>query len=229
MRIVQDPAQLNGLHSLMGPYCHQSRNLLNGLKIAMYIARSRERSCGERSGGGPEWEDLDRLYQAVEQRFDRLQTICRPMIVTLVRLPFSLLVEERRGTWVDRFSSRERVLDLIAPEPGEDGGGDYDPNSLGLALDAFVLWRAEAGMKGQGAQFRWWTRRGRIHLEWVESPRKSTQRARAVTADGLSTPLALPLLIRVITAHGGSFERIDPDGRRLRLSWPQIHRSPESS
>src|SRR4051812_17962977 len=68
--IIQDPERVRGLHGLLGPYCHQSRNLLNGLKIGLYIARSKDRSCGDRPEGGSPWDELDRLYQAVEQRFD---------------------------------------------------------------------------------------------------------------------------------------------------------------
>jgi hypothetical protein len=231
IRIVQDPARLQGLHALLGPYCHQGRNLLNGLKIGLYIARNRDRACGETPCERTAWDELDRMYEGLERRFDRLQMMCRPMDTALVRLPLSLLIEDRRGSWVDRFASRDRVLELIAPKPGEDERAEYDPNALGVALDAFVEWRAESATKEQGARLRWWTRGERIHLEWVESRRRRAAKSRDApsTSTEPPSPLAFPLLIRVIAAHGGSFERIDSDGRHLRLSWPRVHQPPCTS
>ena len=37
-RIVSDPAQLESLHEVLGGFCHQSRNLLNSLKLSIYLA-----------------------------------------------------------------------------------------------------------------------------------------------------------------------------------------------
>src|SRR5437660_1654591 len=105
VRMAQDPAQVAWLHGIIGPYCHQSRNLLNGLKIGLYIARRKDDDpvTGVCPRHGSHWDELDRAYRAVEERLDRLQSLCRPLELAPVRLPLSLLMEERRGRWIDTF------------------------------------------------------------------------------------------------------------------------------
>jgi hypothetical protein len=219
-RIVVDPAQVRSLHEILGPFCHQSRNVLNCLKMSLYLARREE----ERTTGSA-WDGLERTYLKLEQFFDTIQTICRPMPLSLVRLSFSMLVEDRRRSWTDLFLGHQRSLELITPR--DPVIGDYDPLHLGRALDAFVGWRAESGEDGESASFRWWTDREHFHLEWLES-RAGTKRTGGRAQDQ-QEPLALPLLGRVISAHGGVMKLLEPSGRYVHVSWPQSASNPHRS
>jgi hypothetical protein len=217
-RLVADPVRVEALHDVLGPFCHRSRNILNSLKISLYLARRHE-TAPER----PEelWAEVEERYRAVEEFYDRLQMLWRPLRQALVRIALSLLLEDRRNSWVAQFAMHDRVLHMSAI--GEDDVGDYDPNSLGVALDAFVAWRAAAGDADRDARLSWWTRHGRFELEWEEPRKPARTRARAKSAAVGNRPesLALPLLGRVIAAHGGAMELVEPWGGHLRLSWPQ--------
>src|SRR5258708_33631505 len=71
-RLVNDPARVDSLHDLLGPFCHESRNLLNSLKMSLYLAR--------RADGRAEshcWNDAERYCLELEQQFDRIQMVCR--------------------------------------------------------------------------------------------------------------------------------------------------------
>jgi hypothetical protein len=158
------------------------------------------------------------MYREVEHLFDRLQTICRPMSLAVVRMSLSLLMEDRRKQWVEQFTARGRALELV--RVGESDVGDYDPQSLGIALDALVAWRAAAGASGQGARLRWGARQGRFEIEWIE--RGARDRRASPRDDDGREPLALPLLGRVVAAHGGTLELLGRAGRHLRFFWPQV-------
>jgi hypothetical protein len=222
-RLVADPVRVEALHEVLGPFCHRSRNILNSLKISLYLARRKETAPG---GSDDLWAEVEQRYRAVEEFFDRLQMLWHPLAQALVRLSLSLLLDDRRGPWVAQFGARDRVLQLSAI--GKDDVGDYDPNSLGVALDAFVAWRASAGDADRDARLRWGTRDRRFELEWDEprAPLRARRRSRAKAASSAGRPesLALPLLGRVITAHGGAMELVEPSGRHVRLSWPQFAR-----
>jgi hypothetical protein len=223
-RIVRDPAQVHALHEVLGPFCHESRNLLNSLKMSLYLAQREEPCTGDRA-----WSEVEKSYHEIENLYDRLQIICRPISLACVRMSLSLLLEDRRKAWVDRLATRGGALELVAP--GKPDVGDYDPNCLGRALDAFVSWRAEAAEEGRSARLSWSTRGGSFHLEWVESEPGTN----LASGDGGGVrresvrcePLALPFLGRIITAHGGSLVLVKPSGGHIRLSWPQVVRLPQ--
>jgi hypothetical protein len=216
-RLVTDPVRVEALHAVLGPFCHRSRNILNSLKISLYLARRQETAPG---GSEDLWAEVEQRYRMVEEFFDRLQMLWRPLSQALVRIPLSLLLEDRRERWVAQFAAHDRVLQMRAT--GKDDAGDYDPNSLGAALDAFVAWRAAVGEADRDARLRWQTRERRFELEWDEP--RAPLRARAETASSALRPesLALPLLGRVIAAHGGVVELVEPSGGHLRLSWPHV-------
>ena len=67
-----------------------------------------------------------------------------------MRLPLALLLEDRRRSWLETFAGEGRTLELIVP--GRDELGDFDPQCLGQALDAFVAWRASAVDGGSTAR-----------------------------------------------------------------------------
>jgi hypothetical protein len=214
-QLVCDPEQASALHALLGPFCHRSRNLLNSVRLSLYLAQHQAERVRDSAWN---WVELERMYREVEQVFDRLQTICRPMSLAPVRMSLALLMEDRRKGWVERFAARGRVLELDCA--GRSDVGDYDPQCLGVALDALIDWRAEAGPAGAGARLRWGAHRGRFHVEWIErgsSAGRSSQREYAGPE-----PLALPLLGRVVAAHGGTLKQLASAGRHLKFSWPQV-------
>ena len=148
LRLVDDPERVESLRKMLSSFNHQCRNSLNGIKMSIYLFK--------REAGGPmpqRWLELERTYQELERLFDRLQVIYRPLSLTLVRSPFGQLVSERLPTWRSWFDLRGRALD-VAP-PGDDGPSDFDPMYLGLALDAFVAWRAEAGYANFQTSLSW--------------------------------------------------------------------------
>jgi hypothetical protein len=221
-RIVADPGRVEALHHVLGPFCHRGRNILNTLKISLYLARRKEAS-----GGGPEslWHEVEERYRVVEDFFDRLQMIWRPLPLAVVRLPLSLLLEDRRSAWVARFAATERLLRI--DRAGEDDPGDYDPNCLGIALDAFVDWRAAVGTGGGEVRLRWWTEAGRFELHWQEPVGRSRARSKPGVPADCGGALALPLLGRAVAAHGGTMELVEPSGRDVRISWPQCACAPD--
>jgi hypothetical protein len=221
--IVRRPEQICSLHELLGPFCHQGRNLLNSVKLSLYLARRH----------GPPipcdvWSETERRYREIESLFDRLQLICRPMPLACVRLPLSLLLHDRRACWEQQLARRGMTLGMVAP-PGSEAS-DYDPNYLGRALDSFVSWRAEAGAEGQSALLRWEVAEGKSRIEWIESQNLQVScESRSCESDEPTDPLALPFLGRVISCHGGEMELVRPGGRHVRLAWPQVVRlSPRS-
>ena len=230
-RIVGDPAQIEALHKVLGPYCHQSRNILNSLKISLYLAHRKETPEEDATGL---WEDVEERYRALEGLFDRLQMMWRPLNLAPVPMSLSLLLEDRRKAWVADFAAHGRVLRMSAL--GKADPGAYDPHRLGLSLDAFVAWRASAGERGRDAELHWSTRGGQFRVEWLEPPTLSKESAEEGAGEGAppatagapdrSEPLALPYLGRVIAAHGGIMELLEPAGSHLRLSWPLVAHRP---
>jgi hypothetical protein len=213
-QIAADPDRIGSLYEVFGPFCHEGRNLLNTLKMSLYLARKEDEGRG-----AVDWTDLERCYRSLERLFDRVQAICRPPALTLVRLPLSLLMEDRRSAWVGEFASTGRTLELV--DLGHSEVGDYDPGNLGQALDAFFRWRAAVGPAGATARLGWRVRSGRFEVEYDESTGIPDAADGARRTKERSEALALPLLGRVIAAHGGELALSDPAGGHVRLTWPQ--------
>ena len=215
-RIVSDPAQIESLHEVFGGFCHQSRNLLNSLKLSIYLER--RNSSSEMKAL---WNELEPRYLAAERIFDRLQAICRTMALSVVRLPLNLLIEERRTCWAQTLAARGRHLELVPPCAPTIG--DYDPNRLGQGFDDFVAWRAEAGDPGVPLHLRWWAENGRFQLHWIDASDFGYRNEVGVV--DLSDALTLSFLARIMSAHGGSLSLEEGKGLHVRLHWPLDVRS----
>jgi len=215
-RIVDDPARIESLHDILGPFCHESRNILNSLKMSLYLA---QRDAGER--GSKALKDVEAYCVEIEELYDRLQLICRPISLTCVRMSLGLLIDDRRRSWSDRFEVRRRTLEIAAPRRTDVG--HYDPNLLGRALDAFVLWRAERGQPDQTARLSWSIKGGAFVLDWFESGSGTESMEVSQLGDPLHNQgsFALPFLARVVVAHGGTIQHLKDSGIHVRLSWPQ--------
>ena len=152
----------------------------------------------------------------------------RPLKLALVPMSLSLLLEDRRKAWVAEFAAQGRVLRMSAA--GKAESGEYDPHWLGLALDAFVAWRAAAGERGREAELRWSTRGGQFHLEWLEPPlpsnsERSSQRPRAACGSARASGPSLPGP-GDRRARRNRWSCSNPAARHLRLSWPQVAHRP---
>ncbi len=148
--------------------------------------------------------------------------------MTMVRSSLGQLLAERLPVWRSRFT--ERGLTLNADPPAEEGLGDYDPMRLGSGLDAFIAWRLEDGLACGNVRLAWRANQGFFEIEWTEVDRQVRAGAESRKHPGSgrsreSRPgdsLALPLLARIASAHGGRvLFRWDP-AFHLTVLWPQF-------
>ncbi len=224
--LEDDPDGLEHLRQMLGRFNHRCRNSLNGIKMGLYLFK--------REGEGPmhrSWIELAQNYEEIERMFDRLHVIYRPLSLTMVRSPLGLLVAERLPSWGSLFSRNGRALDI--DRPNQDDSGDFDPMYLGLGLDAFTAWRAEAGHPKAQSCLSWRIADGCFEVSWNElrpgnhSPGEQ---------DEIGIPqgpwpsiridtLALPLLARVVAAHGGYLEATSDSAFGIKLWWPQFQSS----
>jgi hypothetical protein len=208
LRLAVDPTHRACLYDALGGFCHQSRNVLNSLKLSLYLAkRSATPDLCAR------WSELEPHYLELEQFIERLQFIIRPMELNCVCLPLSLLIEERTDKWSAEMGTHGRRLEFVPPV--NSSNVKYDPSWLGHALDALVAWRAEAKRGSSVAQLRWGVDHGASKLEWLEDSIGGADRR-------LDRPdsLALPLVGRVVSAHGGTLSVDVRDGLQVCLRWP---------
>jgi hypothetical protein len=229
LRLVDDPERIETLRKMLSSFNHECRNSLNGIKMSLYLFK--------REAGGPmpqRWLELERTYQELERLFDRLQVIYRPLSLTLVRSPFGQLVSEKLHTWRSWFQLRGRTLD-VAP-PGDEGPSEFDPMYLGLALDAFVAWRGEAGNADFQTGLNWKSEDDSLEVTWKETRPAGFCPATERQCDGAhgSRPLgqidslALPLLARIVSAHGGSLETSSEPDFATRVRLPRFQSGEQS-
>jgi hypothetical protein len=217
---MSDPETMHELRRMLSGYSHRCRNSLNGLKMSLYLFR---REAGQ---GIPSlWDDLERTYRRIESLFDHLQAIYRPMTVTTIRSSLGLLIKERAPKWQSGFQAVGQALELVPPT--EEALGDFDPIQLGMGLDALASWRAESAEMGTQTRIAWGCRDGSFELEWQdrsEGEPSSSGRPDDSGPDPASPPrsLVVPLLARIVEAHGGRLESADGPRLHLKLGWPQF-------
>ncbi|WP_406696549.1 hypothetical protein V5E97_36755 [Singulisphaera sp. Ch08] len=209
--VASSPTKVRALHEILGGFCHQCRNTLNSLKLSLYLTK--RDTTHEAS---PLWGELDQRYKEVELIFDRLQAVCRPMTLTPIKASLSLIMNDLGPAWISAMAERDRSLHLIPP--GTSDVGDFDPIRLPDCLNTFVLWRAEVGEQGQPAQLGWGIHENQFVIEWDEP--SSLGIGDSAVDPARSDPLALPLLARVLSAHGGTMTLEYHDGLHLRATWP---------
>jgi hypothetical protein len=176
------------------------------------------------------WGEIETTYQRLEQLFEHLQAIYRPMAMTMVRSPLDELLEYHVPKWRAWFESRG--LEVHLDPPSSPVVADLDPTQFGVGLDAMAVWRAQVGHPGVKAQIAWEVRDGWIEIRWSErlphngpnafGNSEANWRSDEGASSRQSDLLALPLLARVVSGHGG---RLDCDRRAgfdLRLRWPQF-------
>jgi hypothetical protein len=233
-RIASDPALTCHLHRVLGPFCHECRNILHGLKLSLYLAGRK----ADPSEEGP-WKEMEARYSTLETLIDRVQQISRPSPFQPVRLPLHLLFDDRRAVWDRELAASGRRL-AFKP-PAAPVVAVFDPCRLGRAFDDLVAWRARQGAPGSALTLSWFVNEDSICVEWSEcagSGQRDRQgrtgcpgsqslpnagRACEPDADGPDplSLLALPLITRVASQHGGAVETDDRKGWRLGFRWPR--------
>ncbi len=219
--VMTDPEKLHELRRLLSGFSHRCRNSLNGMKMSLYLfrreARERIPSC---------WGDLERKYQQIEVLFDHLQALYRPMTLTMVRSSLGLLISDRAPKWQSSLQGTERTLHL--DPPAQEDVGDFDPIQLGIGLDALASWRAESTERGTHTRVGWRIHDGSFEVSWKEQSKVLPCTSFFAIGPGSNpTPpphsVVLPLLARILQAHGGQLESPDESALCLKFRWPQFH------
>jgi len=223
---MTDLEKLQEFRRLLSGYSHRCRNSLNGMKMSLYLFRREARENLPSI-----WNELEQTYQRIEKSFDQLQTIYRPMSLKMVRCALGQLITERAPNWRSCLQLKGRTLHLDPPE--QEVAGDFDPIQLGIGLDALASWRGEFAETQRQTRVRWRNLDGSFEICWEEflagaSSASSLRGVDPTLAPGHhSSPradsLALPLLGRIIAAHGGRLEAHGESALRLKIRWPQFH------
>jgi hypothetical protein len=207
LEVARDPELREEVYQHLRQYCHECRNHLNSLKLSLYLAIKRTASPTP-----PAWAEVERSYQNLETRIEQIHFLCRPIQLSRVTLALDLLMEDRRSFWVGRMADQGGGL-VLEPPPVR-AVASFDVDSLGRVFDSLVGWRATVGPGGRSAVLRWWIKDEVAHLEWDEPD--------ADPSPGESSAWTLPMLARIIVAHGGDCRVESERGWRLKVFWPAV-------
>jgi hypothetical protein len=217
LRIARDPDLRRTVYEQLGDYCHQCRNRLNSLKLSLYLAMRQSPTAD-----AGHWSTIDGHYQDLERRVDRVQTLCRPLTLSRVTLGLDLLIDNRRAAWSRSMASAGRSL--VFDPPVDRAVANFDVERMGQALDSLVEWRAGDPSSATEARLSWWVSGGGAHLAWEELQAASSRPTLPRSSEGATW--TLPLLSRVVMAHGGDYRVEDDRGWRLEIWWPSVSPTP---
>ena len=99
LRFVGGEGEIAQLRGGLGHFSHRCRNLLNGMKMSLYLVRR-----GPAGTLPPWWVDIEQSYMGIEELFEKLQRIYRPMPLTTVT---SAMPSSSQAIWArvcDRLS-----------------------------------------------------------------------------------------------------------------------------
>jgi hypothetical protein len=206
LRVASDPLQVDSLYQVLGEFCHVARNRLNCLKLSLYLAR-RDPQDSQREG----WSRIERIYSEVEAFLERFQTVCRPMRLAPMSVDLGMLLDERRPVWDVWMADRGRSI--VWDAPATPAMGVFDHARLSQGLDALALWSSQGGSAETPVHVAWGSDTGQLRLGWGDPTMRAAE-------EGVVPCLALPLLARVVSAHGGVLELSLRCGLDLQLVWP---------
>src|SRR4051812_28397990 len=107
LRLVQDEERADELREMLSGFTHRCRNLLNGMKMSLYLMRKTA------AGQVPHrLAEVEEAYGSIEQLFDRLQAIYRPISLTPISAKFGCLVDDRQRGWREAFESADATLKI---------------------------------------------------------------------------------------------------------------------
>ena len=210
--IAATPEESDRLYGKLRSFFHDSRNRLNQLKLGLYVAR--------RSGDAPtesQWDHLERSYGSLEQLIERLQMILRPTSLDAVDADLTTLLNERRASWTDWLARTRSCFDR--PSSLKPITGRFDPIRMAQGLDALASWRHEQLAEFSTVRLRWGCQDESLFVVWEEMG--SVVSVPLEGGTGQDVTLALPLLTRIIAAHGGHVEVAERNGLRVELRWPR--------
>ena len=211
LHIAHDPNLRQLVYERLGDYCHQCRNRLNSLKLSIYLAMKQAPP-----GTVAIWFEVDRHYRDLEKRVEQVQLLCRPMTLTRVTLGLNLLIDDRREAWTRSMRDSGKAITFVPPS--EQAIASFDVERMGGLLDSVVAWRSLENVPTRSAIFRWWVEEGQAHILW-EEPINLHQFGDEGRSEA-GTEWILPILARVILAHGGNYRIESERGWSLKLAWP---------
>ncbi|GAC1334490.1 MAG: hypothetical protein NVSMB14_01580 [Isosphaeraceae bacterium] len=214
-----DPGGLADLHDSLGEFCHLFRNRLNCFRLSLYFGR-KEAEATEL----PSWDRVEERYRTVERTVERLQWICKPIRPEPIEADLGRFIAEALREW-SLSASTDSPLRIVPLGPNRPLVCRFDPSLLLHALSAVVAWRREIWSEDSTVRLGWRERQGFVELDWIESgPREKN--AREVSAPAT---LALPLLTRILSAHGGDATVAGEEASwTLRCRWPMSGPPPSS-
>jgi hypothetical protein len=238
LRLVDNPCHLERLRLMLGSFNHRCRNTLNGIKMSLYLAKR------ETKGAMPlDWCELERDYEEIERLFDRLQTIYKPLRLSVIRSPLGRLIEEHLPMWRSLSSAGTGSMagagtgkvEICLKKPEIELPCDFDPMYMGLGLDALVGWRLGHIPPANPPALSWNVTPDSCEIEWREEPNVTGGGAHSTASHHARTnrprvdSLALPLLARVMHAHGGRQQVASEQGFAITLMWPRYQQESETA
>jgi hypothetical protein len=215
LSIVSEEDQIALLHHHLDRYCHRFRNRLNSLKLCLFMGK---KSLGESEFDKGQWQELETLYQVLENLMEQFQQYCRPSEVHPMEVSLRSFVQELRGTWSHRLSNREIQVEFHSTDCRSKCQLDLARMTLGL--DALANWRGSVLPPGSTIVLNCWEDQGSFWLSWEES--EPLPSARDDSDDEVAANIALPVLARILHAHGGTLEVTHQEPFRLLLRWPNL-------
>jgi hypothetical protein len=221
LRFVQDEGHTQQLREGLSAYSHRCRNLLSGMKMSLHFVRR-----GSSQPLPRRWVEVEQTYGSIEQLFDRLQAIYRPMKLTSIRAPFSSLVEDRQRSWRETLGVGGGNLEILPPK--QENVGEFDPMHLSMGFDAFMSWRGSVLSPDRTGLLSWRTIDDQFEVTWREVENSTSRsdafeepsHSRETSGSSLIHSLAIPLLARVMTAHGGVMNWSRESFFIVELRWP---------
>jgi hypothetical protein len=209
-RVAGDNQLVSELYALLHEYCHRARNHLHCLNMGLYLARRGE------AFGDAQWSSLERAYRNLESLVESMQTLCRPMTLSIVAMDLSKVLEDRRERWSELFRDTGASLDWNPPD--HPTACHFDPFRLADALDRWAAWRAEETGSGTAVTVSWAIDENNVVLHWLETQSSHARLGR--TNDRIRPNLALPILSRMTSVHGGIMSLRFTEGLDMALRLP---------
>jgi signal transduction histidine kinase len=207
LRSVDEPDRIAMIQMRLDRFCHRLRNRLNSMKLSLYLAR---RLTGD--GPGADWARTDQACRAIETLIEQLQVFCAPLHPAPTEGDLGVWMEARLADWRRQLERQGIQLEVEADSQGVPLPGRTDWARLGQGLDGLIASWGESGLQGSSIRLSWGRDLDRFLVrfegeDWMLRPSTEVE------------SLALPLLARVLAAHGGAVS-IRDDRPSIELSWP---------
>lgn len=219
LSIASNNDQVALLHRLLDRYCHRFRNRLNSMKLCLYLG---QKTSDEQRTSLSQWRELENRYQVLEHFVEQFQSFCRPFQVSPMEVSLNLFLEELRKTWNHRLADHQFQFELLPP--GHPVQAYFDPSRMSQGLDALASWRGLVIPQGSLIHLSWWDRDNWVYLRWEEPEPLPIPAAKA--PEELQANIALPILARILQAHGGTLQLSSQEWFQMTLRWPRFPSTP---